>query len=56
MNVKQYLDSTYLKTASQASLSEAENTVVVKNAIAEAIHEGFKLIMIRPEYVALAKK
>jgi deoxyribose-phosphate aldolase len=56
MNVKQYLDSTYLKTASQAGLSEAENLVVVKAAIAEAITEGFKLIMIRPEYVALAKE
>jgi deoxyribose-phosphate aldolase len=55
MNVKQYLDSTYLKTASQAGLSEAENTVVIKNAIKEAIQEGFKLIMIRPEYVSLAK-
>lgn len=56
MNVKQYLDSTYLKTASQAGLSEGENNTVVKNAIEEAILEGFKLIMIRPEYVALAKE
>lgn len=56
MNIKQYLDSTYLKTASQAGLSEAENLTVVKNAIMEAITEGFKLIMVRPEYVALAKK
>lgn len=56
MNVKQYLDSTYLKTASQAGLSEAENTVVVKKAIEEAILEGFKLIMIRPEHVVLAKE
>lgn len=56
MNVKQYLDSTYLKTASQAGLSEEENTVVVKNAITEAIAEGFKLIMIRPDKVALAKE
>lgn len=56
MNVKQYLDSTYLKTASQARLSEAENTIVVKKAIEEAILEGFKLIMIRPEHVALAKE
>ncbi|MCR4033961.1 MULTISPECIES: deoxyribose-phosphate aldolase [Flavobacterium] len=56
MNVKQYLDSTYLKTASQAGLSEAENTIVVKKMIAEAIQEEFKLIMIRPEYVALAKE
>lgn len=56
MNIKQYLDSTYLKTASQAGLSEAENDIVVKNAIYEAITEGFRLIMIRPEYVALAKE
>lgn len=56
MNVKQYLDSTYLKTASQAGLTEAENTLVVKKAITEAIDEGFKLIMIIPEYVVLAKE
>jgi deoxyribose-phosphate aldolase len=56
MNIKQYLDSTYLKTASQAGLSEAENTAVVKNAISEAINESFKLIMIRTEYVSLAKE
>jgi deoxyribose-phosphate aldolase len=56
MNIKQYLDSTYLKTASQAGLSEAENSAVVKSAISEAINESFKLIMIRPEYVSLAKE
>ncbi|WP_394773798.1 deoxyribose-phosphate aldolase [Flavobacterium sp.] len=56
MNVKQYLDSTYLKTASQAKLSEAENKDVVKSVIEEAILESFKLIMIRPEHVALAKE
>jgi len=56
MNIKQYLDSTYLKTASQAGISEEENNIVVKNTIAEAISEGFKLVMIRPEQVALAKE
>ena len=56
MNIKQYLDSTYLRTAFQAGLSETENNIVVKNAINEAISEGFKLIMIRPEYVTLAKE
>ncbi|WP_281235334.1 deoxyribose-phosphate aldolase [Flavobacterium gelatinilyticum] len=56
MNIKQYLDSTYLKTASQAGISEEENSLVVKNAIQEAIDEEFKLIMIRPEYVSLAKE
>jgi len=56
MNIKQYLDSTYLKTATQANISEEENLEIVKNAISEAIDEDFKLIMIRPEHVSLAKK
>lgn len=56
MNIKQYLDSTYLKTATQANLSEKENAQVVVNCIQEAIDYNFKLIMIRPDQVALAKK
>jgi deoxyribose-phosphate aldolase len=30
MDIKQYLDSTYLKTAAQAGLSEKENTLVAQ--------------------------
>lgn len=56
MNIKQYLDSTYLKTAEQAGLTEIENTNVAKGFIQEAIDENFKLIMIRPNMVSLAKK
>lgn len=56
LKIKQYLDSTYLKTAEQAKLSANENLKVVLAAIHEAIQEGFKLIMIRPEHVALAKR
>ncbi len=56
MNIKQYLDSTYLKTPNQSGLSEAENTIVAKGFIQEAIEENFKLIMIRPDIVSLAKK
>ncbi len=56
MNIKQYLDSTYLKTPSQAGLGEAENTVIVKEFIQEAIDESFKLIMIRPNMVSLASQ
>ena len=33
MDIRNYLDATYLKTAAQANLSEAENAVIVKNAI-----------------------
>ena len=46
MNIKHYLDSTYLKTAAQANLSEQENTEVVKNCIQEAIDYDFKLIIV----------
>ncbi len=56
MNIKQYLDSTYLKTAEQAKVSEKENNVLVQNFVQEAIDEKFKLVMIRPDKVALAKK
>jgi deoxyribose-phosphate aldolase len=56
MNIKSYLDSTYLKTAEQAKVSENENTVLVQNFVQETIDEKFKLVMIRPDKVALAKK
>lgn len=56
MNIKQYLDSTYLKTPEQSGLSEAENTRIAKGFVQEAITENFKLIMIRPTIVSLAKK
>jgi len=56
MNIRHYLDSTYLKTPEQAGLSVAENTKIVKSFIKEAIDEKFKLIMIRPDMVKLAKK
>ena len=56
MNIKQYLDSTYLKTPSQAGLNQAENTIIVRGFIQEAINESFKLIMIRPDMVSIARK
>ena len=56
MELKQYLDATYLKTAEQAGLTETENLEVVKAVVAEAIQEGFKLVMIRPEMVTMAKE
>ncbi len=56
MNIKQYLDSTYLKTPQQANLSVEENNKVAEKFIREAITENFKLIMIRPDQVASARK
>jgi deoxyribose-phosphate aldolase len=56
MDIKKYLDATYLKTAKQAGITKSENKVVVQANIQEAINEEFKLIMIRPEMVKMAKK
>ena len=53
--VKNYLDSTYLKTSEQLGIGETENRSIVSDFIKEAIFYQFKLIMIRPEYVILAK-
>ena len=55
MDIRQYLDSTYLKTPEQAGLTESENLEVVKSFIGEAIVQNFKLIMIRPDMVNIAK-
>lgn len=56
MNINQYLDSTYLKTALQAGISEEKTRKNVIGLIEEAIAENFKLVMIRPQFVSLAKK
>lgn len=55
MDIKQYLDSTYLKTPEQAGLTKEENKKIVEGFIHEAIEENFKLIMIRPDMVLLAR-
>lgn len=55
IKIKQYLDSTYLKTAEQAGVSETENKETADQFIREAIEQDFKLIMIRPEVVAQAR-
>lgn len=56
MDIKSFLDSTYLKTAEQAGISDIENSKIVQTFIHEAIDERFKLIMIRPDQVKLAKE
>lgn len=58
MNIKinNYLDSTYLKTADQAGISEEATKNNVIALINEAIENEFKLVMIRPEFVKMARK
>lgn len=55
MEINQFLDATYLKTASQANISEEENQQKVVDLINEAILYNYKLVMIRAKYIELAK-
>lgn len=56
MDIRQYLDATYLKTAQQAGVSEEKNREIVRSYVKEAITEKFKLVMIRPDMVRMAKE
>lgn len=56
MEIGQYLDSTYLKKAEQANISEEATKQNVVDLINEAIENNFKLVMIRPKFVAMAKE
>ncbi|WP_367276290.1 deoxyribose-phosphate aldolase [uncultured Polaribacter sp.] len=56
MKINQFLDATYLKTATQADIPEEENQQKVVDLINEAILYNYKLVMIRAKYISLAKK
>ncbi len=56
MDMKQFLDSTYLKTADQAGLDQAAHYQTVHTFILDTIKGQYKCVMIRPEFVALAKQ
>ena len=56
VNIAGYLDSTYLKTAAEEGTSEIETKEIVINSINQAIDAKFACIMIRPEFIAIAKE
>ena len=56
VNIESYLDSTYLKTAAEAGISEIETKEIVISSINEAIEANFACIMIRSEFIAIAKE
>jgi len=56
IDLRQYIDSTYLKTAEQTSVSQEQNKEIVTTTILDAIRYKFKLVMIRPEMVAFARR
>ncbi|MCF6349419.1 MAG: deoxyribose-phosphate aldolase [Flavobacteriaceae bacterium] len=56
MEINKFLDSTYLKTTEQAKITAQETKQNVIDLVNEAIKYHFVLVMIRPKFVALAKK
>ncbi|MET7035537.1 deoxyribose-phosphate aldolase [Elizabethkingia miricola] len=50
-SIKDYLDSTYLKTPQQSGLTEEQTRETVRNLTQEAIDHQLFAVMIRPEYV-----
>ena len=55
-NIASYLDSTYLKTAAESGVSEIETKEIVINSIKKAIDANFACIMIRSEFITMAKE
>lgn len=51
MNIKDYLDSTYLKTPEQSGLSQEETFAEVLKLTDEAVAHELYAVMIRPEFV-----
>ena len=43
MEINQFLDATYLKTAKQSGISEQENQLIVMNLLEEVILYDYKL-------------
>lgn len=55
MEIRTYLDSTYLKTQLQSQLNASAYKIFLQDFILEAIEAHFKLVMVRPEVVAMAR-
>ncbi len=54
-NIKEHLDSTYLKTAAQAGITEEENLKLTQDLVQQAIDNTYKLAMVLPQYVPMAR-
>lgn len=55
-SIKDYLDSTYLKTPQQSGLTEEQTRETVHKLTQEAIDRQLFAVMIRPEYVKETKE
>ncbi len=56
MKLVSYLESTYLKTPDEASLSNKETIGIITKLVNQAIEYDFKLVMIRANHIKLAQQ
>lgn len=56
MKLNTYLDATFLKTPQDSGFSQEETTEQVVQLIKDAIADDYKLVMIRNNYISLAKE
>ncbi|MEH0008312.1 MAG: deoxyribose-phosphate aldolase [Flavobacteriales bacterium] len=56
MDLRPFIDSTYLKTPQEAGISVKADREVVVHLVQEAVKEGFKAVVLRPNHVGLARK
>ena len=56
LNISKYFDSTFLKTSVELGISNKELESLLVSFINEAIEYDFKCVMIRPNFISLAKK
>ena len=55
LNISKYFDSTFLKTSVELGISNKELELLLISFINEAIDYNFKCVMIRPDFISLAK-
>jgi deoxyribose-phosphate aldolase len=56
MEIRSFIESTYLKNAAQAQLDPTAYQQFLQEFVQEAIQEQYKLVMVRPEVVKLTKQ
>ncbi|KOS07678.1 deoxyribose-phosphate aldolase [Flavobacterium akiainvivens] len=55
MDIRKYLDATYLKTAEQAGVTAKQNREILTRFVQEAVEQSYKLVMVRPDMVGLSR-
>ena len=56
MEIRNYLDSTFLKLPAETGLADGLHDDLVRQTVLEAIDENFAAVVVRPDQVVMANK